>query len=102
MKTIALVNSDNLVVNVVLFDDDATEELMQEIANANNAVTFYDLEIYGKTGIGGDFYDGKLWLPKPHASWVRGDTNWEAPVLYPQDGQVYVWSEETLNWKLYE
>ena len=26
-------------------------------------------------------------------------TNWNAPVLMPQDGKSYVWNEEVLEWE---
>jgi len=37
---------------------------------------------------------------KPYNSWVLNETTclWEAPVVYPQDGNRYKWNEETLNW----
>ena len=40
--------------------------------------------------------------PKPYLSWtLNEDTcNWEAPVAYPDDGQVYDWNEETTSWDL--
>ena len=38
--------------------------------------------------------------PKPYASWVlNNDTaQWEAPVAMPNDGNKYVWDEETTSW----
>ena len=39
--------------------------------------------------------------PRPvHASWVfNEDTcSWEAPVAYPDDGEVYSWDEATTSW----
>lgn len=39
--------------------------------------------------------------PKPFASWTLNETSclWEAPVAYPTDGIMYVWDEETTDWK---
>ena len=39
---------------------------------------------------------------KPFNSWILNEStcNWEAPVAYPTDGQIYFWNEETLNWIL--
>ena len=37
---------------------------------------------------------------KPYPSWLL-NTNicrWEAPIPYPDDGNVYVWDEDTLSW----
>jgi len=42
--------------------------------------------------------------PQPYASWTLNETSclWEAPVAYPDDGQVYRWDEDTTNWVLVE
>ena len=38
--------------------------------------------------------------PQPYASWTLNDTSclWEAPVAYPDDGEMYTWNEETTSW----
>ena len=40
--------------------------------------------------------------PKPFNSWVLNEDTclWEAPVVYPTDGNRYKWNEEILNWEL--
>lgn len=40
--------------------------------------------------------------PQPFASWVLDQTTWtwNAPVVYPTDGQQYVWDEATVSWAL--
>ena len=40
--------------------------------------------------------------PKPHNSWTLNETTclWEAPVVYPSDGQNYKWNETIQNWEL--
>jgi len=39
---------------------------------------------------------------KPYNSWVLDEEslNWNAPVSYPSDGEIYTWDEQNLNWKL--
>lgn len=39
---------------------------------------------------------------KPFNSWTLNEDSclWEAPVAYPEDGQMYTWNEETTNWDL--
>jgi hypothetical protein len=39
---------------------------------------------------------------KSYNSWILNETtcNWEAPVAYPNDGQIYSWNEENQNWTL--
>jgi hypothetical protein len=40
--------------------------------------------------------------PKPYNSWILNETTclWEAPISYPNDGQLYIWNEQTLSWDL--
>ena len=40
--------------------------------------------------------------PKPLDSWTLNETSclWEAPVEYPDDGQMYTWNEDTTSWDL--
>ncbi len=38
--------------------------------------------------------------PKPYPSWILDEETclWNAPVSYPEDGKMYRWNEETVNW----
>jgi hypothetical protein len=40
-------------------------------------------------------------LPKPFDSWLLDEDtcNWNPPVPYPTDGEMYTWNEEELKWK---
>ena len=40
--------------------------------------------------------------PQPYNSWLLNETTcqWEAPVSYPDDGEVYRWNEDTTSWEL--
>lgn len=40
--------------------------------------------------------------PKPYPSWILNEETcvWDAPVPYPQDGNLYEWNEQTLSWEL--
>jgi hypothetical protein len=42
--------------------------------------------------------------PKPLASWILDEDScqWEAPVAYPNDGQLYTWNEANQDWVLAE
>ena len=42
--------------------------------------------------------------PKPYSSWILDEEtcNWEAPVVYPDDGQFYDWNETNQTWELIE
>jgi len=39
--------------------------------------------------------------PKPYDSWllVEETAQWEAPVPYPDDGLIYSWNEEIIDWE---
>ena len=38
--------------------------------------------------------------PKPYPSWILNEQTgrWEAPVPYPNDGVMYKWDEDSLDW----
>ena len=40
--------------------------------------------------------------PQPYDSWTLNETScqWEAPVPYPTDGELYTWNEDTQQWDL--
>ena len=40
--------------------------------------------------------------PRPFASWTLNETTceWDPPVAYPNDGNVYNWNEPLLEWQL--
>ena len=40
--------------------------------------------------------------PKPYNSWVLNEDSctWNAPVAMPNDGEVYIWDEDTISWKV--
>jgi len=51
----------------------------------------------------GDTYDetrDAFISPKPYPSWTLNETTclWEAPVIKPEDKQMYIWNEENQSW----
>ena len=47
--------------------------------------------------------DRDAFIPKkPYQSWILNEDTclWEAPVVYPSDGQKYIWNETIQNWEL--
>ena len=42
--------------------------------------------------------------PKPFDSWLLDSDTclWEAPIAYPEDGEMYYWDEESQSWILVE
>ena len=45
-----------------------------------------------------------FYAPQPFESWTLNEDSclWEAPVVYPDDGNSYIWNEEIVNWELVE
>ena len=39
--------------------------------------------------------------PQPFNSWILNEDTclWDSPVPYPEDGKLYKWNEEILNWE---
>jgi len=40
--------------------------------------------------------------PQPYASWTWDGELWNAPVIYPEDGERYTWNEQDQTWDLKE
>ena len=45
-----------------------------------------------------------FYAQQPYPSWSLNEDScvWEAPVAYPQDGDVYMWDEENQSWNKVE
>lgn len=85
IKQIAILDSNNTVVNVVISESIPDNGI--EYSENNPAF------------IGGDYFDGYFYPPKPFASWQRNKGNWESPVPVPSDGKKYTWNEANINWE---
>jgi len=59
---------------------------------------------YAGTGYKYDDVRDAFIPPKPFNSWTLNETTclWEAPVAYPNDGQIYTWNETNQTWDLVE
>ena len=57
---------------------------------------------YAGIGYAYDQQNDVFYAPQPFPSWTLNQTTWlwDAPVAYPTDGQLYVWDEATVSWKL--
>tara|TARA_R100000541_G_scaffold52967_1_gene60803 strand:+ start:263 stop:622 length:360 start_codon:yes stop_codon:yes gene_type:complete len=100
------------VVNEVLHDSNGVE---QEVIGIDFLTKLTGWSIWVQTsynnnfrknyaGIGFTYDEDKdaFIAPKPYASWILNETTcrWEAPVAYPDDGELYNWNETTKNWDL--
>ena len=57
---------------------------------------------YAGIGYTYDVANDVFYAPQPYPSWILNQTTWlwEPPIAYPTDGQMYVWDETTVSWKL--
>ena len=130
MASFAKLNSENIVttvvsvVNDVLKDSNGIEQeaigiqFLRTLYNEPNAIwkqTSYNTN-GGVHSLGGTSfrknhagigmtYDAQrdaFISPKPYNSWILNEStcNWDAPVARPNDGNMYKWNEEILNWEL--
>ena len=112
------------VVNEVLKDSNGVEQesigiqFLRTLYNEPNAIwkktsynTIGGVHLLGgvpfrknHAGIGYTYDETRdAFIPqKTYNSWVLNETtcNWEAPLAYPTDGNMYKWNEEILNWEL--
>jgi hypothetical protein len=125
MAHYALINSDNIVVNVFVgIDEDVTQIDVDgtEIGGSTQAWENFYTSLYSSDGlycrrtsyngnIRGNYagigytYDSEFDVfigPKPYPSWKLNYTTskWEAPVAKPEpiDGYVFRWSELNKEW----
>ena len=115
MAHFAQINDDNLVTQVIVVANQDTadqqgienEAIGAAFCNSLLGGTWKQTSYNGKirknyAGIGYK-YDAELDAfipPQPYASWLLDETTcqWKAPVDMPNDGNRYVWNEETLTW----
>jgi hypothetical protein len=130
MASFAKLNSENIVitvvsvVNEVIKDSNGVEQetigvqFLKTLYNEPNAIwkqTSYNTN-GGVHSLGGTpfrknhagigfTYDSQrdaFIAPKPYNSWILNEQNclWEAPITRPNDGNLYIWNEQTLSWDL--
>jgi hypothetical protein len=104
MGYFAHINENSVVTTVIV----ATQEFIDTSAEGNPA-DWIETSIDGSfrkqyAGIGYT-YDAEADVfitPQPYPSWtLDSNYDWQAPVPYPNDGQMYIWDETTLSWVLY-
>jgi hypothetical protein len=121
MAHFARLNSDNIVIEVlvvkneVLLNDLNEEqeslgiEFLKSIFGQDTkwVQTSYNNNIRNKFAGLDEFYDEQndvFYPQQPFDSWTLNTTSWdwEAPVAYPNDDNLYEWDEEDQTWNLIE
>lgn len=111
-------NSDNRVINCIVIDNfnildtNGTEseaigiEKAKEITGSTNewVQTSYNNNFrkqYAGIGYTYDSTKDKFISPQPYPSWsLDSNDDWQPPVAYPTDGEIYSWNEDNLQWDL--
>ena len=130
MASFAKLNLENIVITVVSVVNEVLKDLngieqeaigiqfLKTLYNEPNAIwkqTSYNTigGVHTKGGIPfrknhagiGYTYDSNrdaFIAPKPFNSWILNETTclWDAPVVRPNDNNMYKWNEENQNWTL--
>jgi hypothetical protein len=108
MAHFAEINSDNIVVRVLVVPDEAEDRGQDYLANdlglgGTWVQTSYNARIRKNYAGKGFTYNADLdafIAPKPFDSWLLDEETcqWKAPVDYPTDGVMYQWNEDDQDW----
>jgi hypothetical protein len=90
------------------FVDDSAGEYIQTSYNTSGGVHLNGgiplRKNYAGIGFSYDATRDAFIPPQPYSSWTLNEDTclWECPVAYPDDGNMYIWNEETQAWDLQE
>jgi len=102
----AEINENNEVIRVIVGDNSLPNEgydWVVERLGGRWIQTSYNNNFRGRFASQGMIYleDKDCFVfPKPFQSWVFDETtkDWTAPIPYPNDGVMYKWDEDSLDW----
>jgi hypothetical protein len=108
MAHFAEIDSDNIVVRVLVVPDEAEDRGQDYLANdlglgGTWIQTSYNARIrknYAGQGFTYDAQRDAFIAPKPFDSWLLDEEScqWKAPIDYPTDGVMYEWNEKKKDW----
>ena len=107
MSHFAELDENNIVLRVLVGDNNLPNEgydWFVENLGGTWVQTSYNGTIRRNFAGIGYTYDEELDAfisPQPFESWTLNTqtARWMSPTPYPQDGRIYLWDEENLNWK---
>jgi hypothetical protein len=107
MSHFAELDENNIVLRVLVGDNNLPNEgydWFVENLGGTWVQTSYNGTIRKNFAGIGFTYDEELdafIAPQPFESWTLNTqtAKWMSPSPYPQDGRIYEWDEENLNWK---
>lgn len=117
MAHFAELDENNIVQRVIVISNDVTYENNEEIEQKGIdfckslygedtiwVQTSYNNNFRKQYALIGSSYDqtNDVFIEvQPYESWVlNSEFDWVAPIAYPNDGQNYLWNEETQSWDL--
>ena len=118
MAHFAEIDSNNKVIRVLTLDDQYQNDGQNYLSNVlglggtwiqTSYNTLGGQNLNGGTplnmnyaGVGFTWDSNKpgFYAPQPFPSWVLNQNTylWEAPIVYPNDGQKYNWDESSKSW----
>jgi hypothetical protein len=110
MSHFAEIDKNNIVTRVLVGNNDFPNEGYDWLVENFGGVwikTSYNGNIrknYAGVGYAYDEQRDAFIPPKPFESWLLNEDTclWEAPTAYPDDGEMYSWSENEASWVLVE
>lgn len=102
----AEIDENNIVLRVLVGNNNEADEgeAFMNSLGGRWVKTSYNGTIRKNFAGIGDSYNEELdafVAQQPFPSWILNSetAQWEAPIPYPTDGIVYIWDEETTEWK---
>ena len=93
---------DSKVTSVIVAEEDFFDTFIDETPGTwiQTSYTGSIRKNYASIGSTYDAVRDAFIKPQPHASWILNETTckYEAPTIYPDDGKVYRWNEDTTAW----
>ena len=99
--------NDNTVQQVLVMDNEWTEQEIQDWLTANVSTdpwvqTSYNNNIrkqFAGIGMTYDAAKDKFINPQPYPSWaLDSNDDWQPPTAHPDDDKMYYWDEDSLAW----
>ena len=106
MAHFAEIDENNIVIRVLVANDAFSNEgydwLIDNLGGTWIKTSYNSTIRFNYAGVGFS-YDSELdafIAPQPYPSWELDETcQWESPVPYPDDGLMYSWNEQIIDWE---
>jgi hypothetical protein len=95
----AQLDDNNVVTDIAVVQQEFLEANPQRYTG-RWVETFFDIENKTYAGIGMEYLEDEQDFrePQPYPSWTWSNKIWNPPTPMPNDGELYRWSEEDLEW----